>query len=186
MARRQVAGGTFGGGMNLSDSSTSGTKWWLIHHQSFNGLYERKNIYSAAVSGATGGAPYVESNFLDITLTVTTTDELIYGDFSAGNFNQYQDIVMTNNSPSGGFGLSGTISTSSIGILRRPAILVGGEPSETTGTCSETFSGQLDQTPGTFDEGGYDTSSDVQPLVFQLLKSCKVKCPTFETFLVNI
>ena len=183
----QLGGGPYATGLDTADTTTSGTKWWLVHHQSFYGMYERRNIFDSQVSSNTVAAPAVVYNLLDASIKVTTTDELVYADFSGGNFNQYQDLVLVNNSTMGGFGSSGTITTSSIGIMRRPAILVGGQPAEASGTCTNTFNYQSDKVPGPYDLGGaYDTSSDSQPIVFDLIKTCKDNCKTFETFLVNI
>jgi len=189
MARRRPAqgdGGPFATGLDTSDTSTSGTKWWVIQHQSFYGMYERRNIYNTTVSSVSVPAPAATYNLLDVNMRVTTTKELKYIDFSAGSFNQYQEIILDNDSVSGGFGVNGTVSTSAIGIIRRPAIMVGGEPAESSGTCTQSFNAAVDKTPGTYDSGNYDTSTDIQPVLFELIKTCKDYCPNFETFLVNL
>ena len=182
----QGGGAPYASGLNLSDTSTSGTKWWIVHHQTVYAMYERQNFYNRSVSSNTLVTPIVAYNMLEFNIKVNTTTELVYVDFSAGSFNQYQDLVLTNNGVSGGFGSSGTLTTSGIGIMRRPATLVAGEPIETGGSCSKLFNYSCDQTPGPYSMDVYDTSADVQPKIFALLKEAKDRCPSFETFLVNI
>jgi len=188
-SRRRVAGAgwTPSTGLSTSSADTSGTAWFYTHRQSVFAMYERRNSYNSQVSSNTVVTPVVNFNYLDLNVRVTTTNELFYGDVSGGTFVQYQDLVLTNNGTSGGFGSSGSITTSAVGIIRRPATLVNGLPNQPSGSCSVSFNIQTDNIPGQYDiNSEYDSSSTVQPHVYELLKRCKDNCPDFDIFLVNL
>tara|TARA_R110000824_G_scaffold191585_1_gene373354 strand:- start:562 stop:1155 length:594 start_codon:yes stop_codon:yes gene_type:complete len=175
-----------------TSGGASGVQDWYVHVQTVDIMYVRRNQYDADTS-STLTAPVVTSNWLDMVCTVQTQNEVYENvtfssaDSSSGNL--FQPHVLQLQGPdgvSGGFGIDGVVSTSSMGIIRRPVIKdAAGNILDPTGICTQTVNLVTDQMPGSYDSS-YDTSSTVNGILAQAMGKLTAACPTFKSTLVDL
>jgi len=175
-----------------TSGGSDGVQDWYVHVQTAVIMYTRRNQFNSDTS-STNVSPTVTSNWLDFQCTLQTQDEVYINmafssaDSSSGNLFQPHVLqLQTNTGASGGFGDEGVVSTSAMGIIRRPAVKdAAGTILDTTGTCTETLSLVMDQMPGSYD-AGYDTSSSVNAILAQAMGHAAAACPTFKATLVDL
>ena len=177
-------------GYSVSGGAEGVQDWW-IHLQTVDIMYVRRNLYNADTSSALT-APTVTSNYLDVVCTVQTQNEVIENvafssaDSSSGNLFQAQVLQIQSTAASGGFGEQGAVSTSSMGVIRRPVRTdAAGNYLDPTGVCTQTVNLQVDQIPGVF-EPSYDTSNTVNSILAQIMGQVSQSCPTFKATLVDL
>jgi hypothetical protein len=170
----------------------AGVQDWYVHVQTVDIMYIRRNQYNSSTSSITT-SPTVTSNWMDMNCTVQTQDEIYKNvafssaDSSSGNlFRPHVLQLQTNTGTSGGFGTDGVVSTSSMGIIRRPALKdAAGNYLDVTGTCTKNVSLVMDQMPGGYDST-YDTSSTTNGILAQAMGQVAVECPSFKATLVDL
>ena len=176
-------------GMSVQASATGD---WYVHLQTVDILYFRRNQYNSDTS-STLSAPAVTSNWLDMNATVQTQDEIYYNvafssvGTSSGDLFQSQVLQLQGPSGiSGGFGGSGVVSTSAMGIIRRLARKdAAGTILDPTGICTQNVSMVMDRMPGAYDPI-FDTSSTVNGILAQAMGQLGPRCPTFLATLVDL
>ena len=143
-------------GYSTSGGSDGVQDWW-VHVQTVDIMYVRKNQYNADTSSPFSG-PSVTSNWLDMVCTVQTQNEVYENvafssaDSSSGNLFQPQVLQMQSTAASGGFGLQGAVTTSAMGIIRRPVRKdAAGTILDPTGICTQNVSLVIDQLPGEYE-----------------------------------
>lgn len=164
---------------------------WYVHLQTVDIMYVRRNQYDSTTSSVTT-TPAITSNWMDMNATVQTQDEIYY-DTAFSSVNSSGGLVfephvlqLQSNSSSGGFGDSGIVSTSAMGIIRRLARKDDrGTILDTTGICTENVSLVMDQMPGAYNES-FDTSSTVNGILAQAMGQVAQSCPTFKATLVDL
>jgi len=162
-------------------ATTSGTPQnWYIHTQFFHGMYVRNCEYNTTTS-STMQAPHVSFNQIDLNYTVQTNDEVITSATYPGEKWIPQLLYITSDSTTGGFGTSGTISTSAVGYIRRAAIL-GEDPS---GVCVFEGNKILDKLPGAY-QPAYDTSTTIAARLYSLAGQLPLDCSSFLASLVKV
>jgi hypothetical protein len=168
----------------------SATGNWYVHLQTVDLMYVRRNVNDSTTSSVLT-TPTATSNYLDVQATVQTQDEVYYNvAFSSigasGEAFQSQVLQLQSNHASGGFGLTGVVSTSSMGIIRRKAREDSrGNLLDPTGICTENVSLVLDQMPGAYDQS-FDTSATVNGVLAQAMGQLSEPCPTFKATLVDL
>tara|TARA_Y100001938_G_C8015226_1_gene392214 strand:- start:413 stop:1006 length:594 start_codon:yes stop_codon:yes gene_type:complete len=174
---------------NLSVAASS-TGNWYVHLQTVDLMYIRRNQFDANTSSVTT-SPTVTSNYLDVQATVQTQDE-IYENVAfssiggSGEAFQAHQLQIQNDNASGGFGVTGVVSTSSMGIIRRKAREdARGNFLDPSGICIEHVSMVLDQMPGAYNSN-LDTSGTVNGVVAQAMGQLSQACPTFKATLVEL
>ena len=175
-----------------TSGGASGVQDWYVHTQTVDIMYVRNNQYDSNTS-STIIAPVVTSNWMDMNCTVQTQDEIYYNmvfssaDSSSGNlFEPHVIQLQSNTGVSGGFGDDGVVSTSAMGIIRRPLRKdAAGVILDPTGICTQNVSLVMDQMPGSYD-ATYDTSSSVNGILAQAMGQVAVKCPSFKATLVDL
>jgi len=170
--------------------AASSTGNWYVHLQTVDLMYIRRNVFDTNTSGVTT-SPTVTSNFLDIQATVQTQDE-IYENVAfssiggSGEAFQPHKLQIQSDNVSGGFGVTGVISTSSMGIIRRKAREdARGNFLDPSGVQTENISMVLDQMPGSYNSN-FDTSGTVNGIVAQAMGQLAEVCPTFKATLVEL
>jgi hypothetical protein len=180
-----------------TEGGSTGIQDWYVHVQTVDVMYVRRNQYNGDTS-STLTAPAVTSNWLDMVCTVQTQDE-IYKNVAFSSTDGasatsaigtlFQPHVLQLQGPdgvSGGFGIDGVISTSAMGIIRRPALKdAAGNILDPSGICTQTVNLVTDQMPGSYDSN-YDTSSTVNGILAQAMGQVAVACPTFKSTLVDL
>lgn len=172
------------------DASATGD--WYVHLQTVDIMYVRRNQYNSDTS-STITAPAVTSNWLDMNCTVQTQDEIYYNvafsSVASSGGDLFEPHVLQLQGPpsvSGGFGESGVVSTSAMGIIRRLARKdAAGNILDTTGICTENVNMIMDQMPGTFD-AAFDTSATTNGILAQAMGQLTNSCPTFLATLVDL
>tara|TARA_R110000751_G_scaffold300792_3_gene412722 strand:- start:339 stop:923 length:585 start_codon:yes stop_codon:yes gene_type:complete len=176
-------------GMSVQASATGD---WYVHLQTVDIMYVRRNQYNGDTS-STLSAPAVTSNWMDMNATVQTQDEIYYNvafsSVGTSSGDLFQSHVLQLQGPSGisgGFGESGVVSTSAMGIIRRLARKdAAGSILDTTGICTENVSMIMDQMPGAYDST-LDTSSTTNGILAQAMGQLAQSCPTFKATLVDL
>lgn len=174
----------------------SGVQDWYVHTQTVDIMYVRNNQYNGDTS-STLIAPTVTSNWMDMNCTVQTQDEVYYnmvfsgvsGTTTSGVGNLFQPHILqlqANTAASGGFGHTGVVSTSAMGIIRRPVRKdAAGNLLDVTGICTKNVNLVLDQMPGEYDSS-FDTSSTTNGILAQAMGQVAVQCPSFKATLVDL
>ena len=118
-----------------TSGGASGVQNWWVFVQTVDIMYQRNNQYDMSTSSLLK-SPTVTSNWMDMNCTVQTQGDIYYNmtfssaDSSSGNLFQPQVLqLQTNTGTSGGFGENGGVSTSAMGIIRRPVRQMLLEPS---------------------------------------------------------
>tara|TARA_R110002126_G_scaffold76530_1_gene191175 strand:+ start:158 stop:739 length:582 start_codon:yes stop_codon:yes gene_type:complete len=164
---------------------------WYVHLQTVDIMYIRRNQYDSSTSSV-NTSPVVTSNWLDMNATVQTQDEIYY-DVAFSSVNSSGGLVfephvlqLQSNGSGGGFGDSGIVSTSAMGIVRRLARKdARGTILDTTGICTENSTMVMDQMPGAYNST-FDTSSTVNGILAQAMGQVSQSCPTFKATLVDL
>ena len=188
--RKQLTGGVFPGNDQLQASGGSSdvsTTDWYTHSQLCDVMYVRKVQFDSTVSSPMS-VPNIQYNYVDAHYTVQTVDEIWENANFSGESQLLQTLEIINNigNVSGGLGLSGVVNTSTAGYIRRPARKdAQGNYLDPTGVCTYQGNYTLDKTPGTYDNA-YDTSSNLNANIAQLVGKWSVDCPTFLAGLVDL
>ena len=178
--------------LTASGGGASGTQDWWVHIQTVDIMYQRNNQYNSSVSNIYD-SPTATSNWLDVNYTVQTQDEVYYdaqfssADSSSGELFQPHILQLaTDTGLLGGFGESGVVNTSAMGIIRRPARKdAAGNVLDTTGICTKNGNIVADQMPGAYD-AGFDTSAYVGSILAQIMGQMAQRCPSFKSTLVRL
>lgn len=180
---------------NIGFSTSGGAEgvqdWW-VHVQTVDIMYVRRNQFNADTS-TTITSPTVTSNYLELQCTVQTQNEVYYdaafssADSSSGNLFQPQVLqIQATNALSGGFGDSGAVSTSAMGVIRRPVRKdSAGELLDPTGTVTTTVNLVVDQMPGAYDPS-LDTSATVNSVLAEAMGVFATRNPRFQSTLVDL
>ena len=168
------------------DNNGSGlTQDWYIHMQTLDAQYLRLNEYNLTTS-SNQAVPAVTNNYVRVNYTVHTTDEIVKSGNFLGDQIQLQTLELVADSSAGGFGNEGVLNTSGAGIIRRAALKDGnGVILDPTGTCHQSGTVYLDSAPGSYD-GTYDTSAQVNGILWQLIGKLPDSCETFAVSLVDL
>tara|TARA_Y100000385_G_C12922637_1_gene563262 strand:- start:106 stop:702 length:597 start_codon:yes stop_codon:yes gene_type:complete len=175
-----------------TESGASGIQDWWVHVQTVDIMYVRRNQYNGDTS-STLTAPAVTSNYLDMNCTVQTQNEVYYnvafssvGSSSTGQLFDPHVLQVQTAAASGGFGETGVISTSAMGIIRRPVRKdAAGDILDPTGICTRNVNLVVDEMPGAY-EITFDTSGTVNGILAQAMGQLAVKCPSFKATLVDL
>jgi len=175
-----------------TSGGASGVQDWWVFVQTVDIMYQRNNQYDMSTSSLLK-SPTVTSNWMDMNCTVQTQGDVYYNMAfsstvsSTGNLFQPQVLqIQTNTGVSGGFGENGAVSTSSMGIIRRPARKdAAGTILDPTGICTESVSLVMDQMPGAYNSL-YDTSSTVNSVLAQAMGQLAEQCENFKPTLVEL
>lgn len=164
---------------------------WYVHLQTVDMMYIRRNVNDSATSSVIT-TPTATSNYLDVQATVQTQDEIYHNvafssiGASGGAVFQPHVLQLQSSNASGGFGESGVVSTSSMGIIRRLVRAdARGTVLDPTGICTENVSLVLDQMPGAYN-ASFDTSATVNGILAQAMGQVSESCPTFKATLVDL
>jgi len=175
-----------------TSGGASGVQDWWVFVQTVDIMYQRNNQYDMSTSSLLK-SPTVTSNWMDMNCTVQTQGDVYYNmTFSStvsstGNLFQPQVLqIQTNTGVSGGFGENGGVSTSAMGIIRRPVRTdAAGTILDPTGICTESVSLVMDQMPGAYNSS-YDTSSTVNSVLAQAMGQLAEECENFKPTLVEL
>ena len=175
-----------------TSGGASGVQNWWVFVQTVDIMYQRNNQYDMSTSSLLK-SPTVTSNWMDMNCTVQTQGDIYYNmtfssaDSSSGNLFQPQVLqLQTNTGTSGGFGENGGVSTSAMGIIRRPVRTdAAGTILDPTGICTESISLVMDQMPGEYNSL-YDTSSTVNSVLAQAMGQLAEQCENFKPTLVEL
>ena len=175
-----------------TSGGASGVQNWWVFVQTVDIMYQRNNQYDMSTSSLLK-SPTVTSNWMDMNCTVQTQGDVYYNmtfssaDSSSGNLFQPQVLqLQTNTGTSGGFGENGGVSTSAMGIIRRPVRTdAAGTILDPTGICTESVSLVMDQMPGAYNSS-YDTSSTVNSVLAQAMGKLAQQCENFKPTLVEL
>ena len=175
-----------------TSGGASGVQNWWVFVQTVDIMYQRNNQYDMSTSSLLK-SPTVTSNWMDMNCTVQTQGDIYYNmtfssaDSSSGNLFQPQVLqLQTNTGTSGGFGENGGVSTSAMGIIRRPVRTdAAGTILDPTGICTESVSLVMDQMPGAYNSL-YDTSSTVNSVLAQAMGQLAEQCENFKPTLVEL
>ena len=175
-----------------TSGGASGVQDWWVFVQTVDIMYQRNNQYDMSTSSLLK-SPTVTSNWMDMNCTVQTQGDIYYNmtfssaDSSSGNLFQPQVLqLQTNTGTSGGFGENGGVSTSAMGIIRRPVRTdAAGTILDPTGICTESISLVMDQMPGEYNSL-YDTSSTVNSVLAQAMGQLAEQCENFKPTLVEL
>jgi len=180
-----VPGGTEDLVTSGSDSSAITQDWW-VHVQTIDVMYLRNNQYNLDTSTALT-SPIVEHNYLDVRYTVQTTDEIyLNATFSGERWEPQTLEVISQGASAGGFGVCGAVNTSTVGYIRRAVRKDSqGNILDPTGVCTYGSNTVLDQIVGPYNHT-YDTSTQVNANLQQLMGEVSVKCPEFIATLVAL
>ena len=159
-------------------------------------MYVRNNQYDITTSSVFV-SPTVTSNWMDMNCTIQTQDEIYSGLFfsstgpmahTTGNLFQPQvvQIQSTSAGTGDGFGTDGIISTSSMGIIRRPVkVDTDGNILDTVGICTQNVNLVMNQMPGQYNST-FDTSSSTNGILAQTMGQLADACPSFKATLVEL
>ena len=165
------------------DTSSCDFDDWHTHTQVVNGMFTRVFVYNTApVPGAAGvvsGAPAVSYSYIDCNYNIQVAEEKEKASYCSGLY-QTQGLQFFSDSTTGGLGLSGTFTTSSVGYARRKWVV--GTDAETL--CNKESNCTLGKLPGAYN-ATYDTSANIGSHIAQLLMNCEQSCPTFNQNLVD-
>jgi hypothetical protein len=158
---------------------------WFIHTQSIEAYYERTNVLDSTLSSVIN-VPESDNNYLAVHFTVKTIEEVVEDASFDGALWASQELAYNSSSTSGGWGVVGTIVTTSGGYYRRAAQKdAKGNITDTASTCIREGTVNLDPHTGEYDPT-YDTSSTVHSGLHTLIGSMPRVCNTFMPSLVNI
>ena len=129
MARRpignsnQTVAGTNVSALQASgDTSATLFGEWFVHSQTIQGMWTRKFVYeSTPVIGAAGVAsacPAISFTYLDVYADVKVEEQIVEASYASG-YTIPQEVDYISDSPTGGFGLSGTFYTTQVGLIRK-------------------------------------------------------------------
>ena len=175
------------GGVNTNlnasgDTSSCDFADWHTHTQVINGMFKRVWVYDTtptlSVQGTASSCPSVGYNYIDCNYTVQVAEELEKASYCSGLYTT-QGIQFFSDSVSGGFGVSGTFTTSAVGYTRRKWLV--GTDEETL--CNKTANCVIGKLPGEYNPT-FDTSATIGSHVAQILMHCEQSCPTFNQNLV--
>ena len=159
------------------DSDTCEFADWHTHTQVINAMYKRVYVYDStptpAAAGVVSGAPAVSYSYLDVNYTVQVVEEKETASYCSGLY-QPQLLAIYSDGALGGFGQSGTITTSAVGYARRKWV----KATDSESNCQQTMNGVLAKFPGQYDPT-FDTSATVGSQIADLLLQCETACPTF-------
>lgn len=165
------------------DSDTCEFADWHTHTQVVNGMYQRKYVYdqmpTPGVGGVVSGAPSVSYNYIDINFSVQVAHEKEHASYCSGNA-QPQELKIYGDGALGGFGQSGTFTTSAVGYMRRKWNI----NNDTEALCSQTGNLVIGKLPGSY-ESALDTSATTGSTVAELLMGCEGACSIFNQNLVE-
>ena len=179
-----------------TSGGASGVQDWWVFVQTVDIMYQRNNQYDMSTSSLLK-TPTVTSNWMDMNCTVQTQGDVYYNmtfsgmsglaTSSVGTLFQPQVLqIQTNTGVSGGFGENGAVSTSAMGIIRRPVRTdAAGTILDPTGICTESVSLVMDQMPGAYNSL-YDTSSTVNSVLAQAMGQLAEQCENFKPTLVEL
>jgi|15BtaG_2_1085339.scaffolds.fasta_scaffold00256_11 hypothetical protein len=170
-------------GLNTSgDSSSCEFADWHVSTQVLNGMWKRVFVYDTSPThskGVLSGSPEILYSYLDVNYSVQVTEEKEKASYCSGLYSK-QGLSLFSDSTTGGLGLSGTLTTSSVGYTRRKWVL--NEDTETH--CQQTGNVVVGKIPGAYDPT-YDTAATMGSHVAQILMACENSCPTFRQSLVD-
>ena len=178
-------------GFSTSGGAESGPNDWFVFLQTVDIMYVRQNLFNAETS-STLTSPAVTSNFLEMNCTVQTQGDVYRNvsfssaDSSSGDLFEPQILQLQSNAASGGFGQNGVVSTSAMGVIRRPVRKdAAGNIIDTTGICTQNVTVIADQMPGAYNET-LDTSGTVNAVLASVMGQLAQKCPEFKPTLVDL
>ena len=165
------------------DSSACEFADWHTHTQVLNAMYKRVYVYDTnptpSTAGIFSGAPAVSYSYLDINYTLQVVEEKESASYCSGLY-QPQQLVMYSDSSSGGFGQSGTITTSAVGYARRKWV----KATDVESNCQQNQNSVLARLPGQYNRT-FDTSANTGSHFADLLMQCESTCNTFNQNLVD-
>tara|TARA_R110001583_G_scaffold22132_19_gene83297 strand:- start:936 stop:1502 length:567 start_codon:yes stop_codon:yes gene_type:complete len=164
------------------DSSSCEFTDWHIHTQVINGMYQRRYVYEATptlANGVVSGAPAVSYNYIDVNFSVQVAHEKEHASYCSGNA-QNQQLKIFGDGAEGGYGQTGTFTTSAIGYLRR----TWNTNNDKEALCNQSGNLILNKMPGEYN-ATLDTSSTTGSTVAELLMGCEELCPIFNQNLVE-
>jgi hypothetical protein len=165
------------------DSSSCEFADWFTHTQVINGMYVRRFVYdqnpTVGAGGVVSGAPSVSYNYLDINYTVQVAHEKEIASYCSGAA-QAQQLKIYGDGAEGGFGQSGTFTTSAVGYLRRK----WNANTDTEQLCNQSSNAVINKLPGAYDPV-LDTSATTGGAVADLLMNAEGVCTIFNQNLVE-
>lgn len=166
------------------DTSSTEFTSWTVFTQTIDGMWKRVFQYgstpSVAAAGVVSGAPLIDLSYVDVNCTVTTKQQFIDASYASG-LSQNLNLEYTSDSTIGGYGLSGTFSTTKMGLLRKIKTTTDLEH-----TCTNTFNVVAGKQPGAYDTT-YDGSGVWKGDFYtNVLIPASQQCTTFIPTLVDM
>jgi len=156
---------------------------WHTHTQVLNAMYKRVYVFDStptpSTAGVVSGAPSVSYSYLDINYTVQVVEEKESASYCSGLY-QPQQLILYSDGANGGFGQSGTITTSAVGYSRRKWV----KATDTDYNCSKNENAVIGRLPGQYSPT-FDTSANSGSQFADLLMQCETACSRFNQNLVD-
>lgn len=168
------------------DSSSCEFLDWFIHMQTVGGMWKRFWVYSMlpnlGANNIASGCPSIEYTYCDVSWWASTDDRIVRASFCSGAASA-MDIDYASDESFGGFGVSGTFHTASVGYMRRKAL--GDDPKNDT----EFREGNVETSrmPGPYHYGSaFDSSATFATNFQRIVDAASNQLETFDPTLITI